>query len=514
MGQLFAARTDSVSGQVDILYSDDGVTFTLPPALDDVYIANDQSFGVGPRNQVYWGNNQDALKPGAIYTWDGSAVVELVGAPTDCYSSNYIAHSRDDDRLYVGFVHDVTPNVGYWDDAAQTWTLLGDSAHLHNAGNIYSGMVALTRDPGTGATIDLFTLGADGFDSAILRWNGASWDIDITIEVASVFGFVVSADHLPSQLYAHDDELYLCFNNKTAGGTPNKTIFKRDAAGAWTNISPPDAGVQYGTFRAPAMHEGNLYACYNNAAFTKIEIWKRVGTTWSMDFDSIADNPSSAFAWFESMLSFNGELYAAPEYNAGNDNYILVKTGSTWAHRTLTDSAFNFAEVATGIVVTQVIPNNGPIAGGNQVEIVGKNFEAGAEALFEHTFAGDVVVVSPTSILCTVPEHAAVVFVDVTVTNPGGDYDVGANLYEYTDDAALAIEWMGSGCVAGSIVPAFGTMAGGVPVTIHGSGFVPDMEIYFGDQLASDIVYVGPTEYTCVTPPHQVGPVDVTMITP
>lgn len=512
MSRLFAARTDSVSGQVDILYTDDGVDFVV--AVDDTYIASPRGFSAGPRNQVYWGSNQDyPTNGGAIYTWDGSAVVELVGTPTDCYNSSGLAWSRTDGRLYAAFDHDVTPNVGYWDDVTETWTMLPDAASLIGSGTT-AGHLAITSDPVTGDMIDLFYMRV-GSNDAVLRWGGSAWVVDVAVSAASVFGYDPSGNHQLARMFADGDVLYLLMQNKTAGGTPNKTVYRRDAAGVWTDISPPDASVAYGTFRGGAIHEGDLYVSYNNAAFTKIEIWKRSGTTWTMDFDSIADNPASAFVAFQTMQSWNGELFAGPTYNAGTDDYILVKTGSTWAHRTLTDAAFNFAVVdVAAVTVTEVVPPAGPVAGGDAVEVVGSGFEAGAEVLFEHTFAADVVVVSDTSITCRVPAHPAAGFVDVTVTNPDGAYGVGADLYEYTDDTPLEIGWMGSGCVAGSVVPPFGSMAGGEPVTIHGSGFVPGMEIYFGDTPATDIVYVDPTEYTCVAPPHQVGPVDIVMITP
>jgi len=504
MSRLFAARTDSTSGNVDILYSDDGVNFVL--AVDDHYIASPRGFCAGPRDQIYWGSNQDyPTNGGAIYTWDGAAVVELVGTPTDCYNSSGLAWSRDDARLYAAFNHDVTPNVGYWDDALETWTMLADAASLIGSGTT-AGHIAMTSDPVTGAHIDLFAMRTGGSD-AVLRWGGSSWVVDIAVTAGSVFGFDPSGNHQLAHMLADGDVLYLFYQNKTAGGTPNKTIFKRDAAGTWTDISPPDAAVQYGTFRAGAVHEGDLYAFFYTPTFSVMQIWKRSGTTWSMDFDSLADNPTSAFGWFNAMLSWNGELYAAPEYNAGTDNYILVKTGGTWAHRTLTDAAFNFAVVATGITIIEVIPNNGNVAGGDTVEVIGTLFDPNCEVLFANLFAIDVVVNSPESITCKVPPHA-LGLVDVTVTNPDdGGFDVGDDLYEYTELAELNID-----CDA--ITPSNGSMAGGTAITINGSGFVSGMLIYFDDVLATSIVFVNSTQYTCVTPAHQVGPVDIKMVTP
>ena len=51
-----------------------------------------------------------------------------------------------------------------------------------------------------------------------------------------------------------------------------------------------------------------------------------------------------------------------------------------------------------------------------------------------------------------------------------------------------------------SITPAVSNLAGGVSATIDGTGFTADTTIAIGGAACSSVVYVGPTEMTCVTP--------------
>ena len=65
-----------------------------------------------------------------------------------------------------------------------------------------------------------------------------------------------------------------------------------------------------------------------------------------------------------------------------------------------------------------------------------------------------------------------------------------------------------------SIAPSSGLLLGGTPVTINGTGFVEGSTILFGGLPATSVVFIDPTQFTCVTPAHQVGEVTVQIIEP
>lgn len=63
-----------------------------------------------------------------------------------------------------------------------------------------------------------------------------------------------------------------------------------------------------------------------------------------------------------------------------------------------------------------------------------------------------------------------------------------------------------------SLNPTSGTIAGGTPVTITGSGFASTSTVYFGATAATSVVVVNATTITCVAPAHVAGAVNVTVI--
>lgn len=78
------------------------------------------------------------------------------------------------------------------------------------------------------------------------------------------------------------------------------------------------------------------------------------------------------------------------------------------------------AAIGSGFpTVSAVSPTGGAAAGGTACTITGTNFTGATAVNFGVTAATAVVVVSPTSITCTSPAHAAGQ-IDVTVTTPAG----------------------------------------------------------------------------------------------
>lgn len=62
------------------------------------------------------------------------------------------------------------------------------------------------------------------------------------------------------------------------------------------------------------------------------------------------------------------------------------------------------------------------------------------------------------------------------------------------------------------VVPPEGPMSGGVEVTVLGSGYCRDLDVFFGDTKATTTTFWGDSTLTCILPPyHQAGPVHVTV---
>lgn len=89
--------------------------------------------------------------------------------------------------------------------------------------------------------------------------------------------------------------------------------------------------------------------------------------------------------------------------------------------------------------VTSVIPANGPVAGGNTVQITGSGFATATAIHFGNTTAVVYTIESDTSIRLLAPESFVAGTIDVTVTNPDGTSQAGsADQYTYFDGSWYA----------------------------------------------------------------------------
>jgi hypothetical protein len=68
--------------------------------------------------------------------------------------------------------------------------------------------------------------------------------------------------------------------------------------------------------------------------------------------------------------------------------------------------------------------------------------------------------------------------------------------------------------VVSGVTPPTGPTAGGWPVTVHGSNFLPGAQVRFAGNLATNVSVLSPTSITCTTPPGALGPCTVQVIHP
>ncbi len=170
-------------------------------------------------------------------------------------------------------------------------------------------------------------------------------------------------------------------------------------------------------------------------------------------------------------------------------------------HWTALACAFDLAP-PTAPTVTSVVPNQGPTAGGTSVAVYGTNFLIGSTVSFDGNLATGVVVVSSTKILCVTPAHAAG-SVTVSVTSGGGSGNL-ANGYTYLAYAPTP--------TITSVIPNFGTTAGGTAVRIIGTNFSGTPTVTFGGVSATSVSLISSTEIDCITPAHAAGAVDVSAV--
>jgi hypothetical protein len=154
-------------------------------------------------------------------------------------------------------------------------------------------------------------------------------------------------------------------------------------------------------------------------------------------------------------------------------------------------------------VVTAVSPAAGPVSGGNAVTITGTDFSGATAVDFGTTAAAAFTVNSGTSITTVSPAQSART-VHVTVTGPAGR-STSSTADEFTYK-------VGSPTVL-SVSPAFAGTAGGVTVTIRGTGFTGASRIDFGKTPSAVFTVNSSSSITAAAPAEGAGAVDVTVTT-
>ncbi len=155
-----------------------------------------------------------------------------------------------------------------------------------------------------------------------------------------------------------------------------------------------------------------------------------------------------------------------------------------------------------GPTVSSVAPNSATTAGGVQVTITGANFVSVPTVTIGGVPATNVAFASASSILATVPAHAAGT-VDVVVTNPDGQSGTLAGGFTYRSAPTVV-----------AVTPNQGPTAGGTGITISGSGFVTGATVTLGGAAATGVSVASATTITATTPAHAAGSVDIVVTNP
>ncbi len=269
-------------------------------------------------------------------------------------------------------------------------------------------------------------------------------------------------------------------------------------------------------------------------------VFTRSGSTWTQQGEKLtggSEELGEAFFGTSVALSAEGStaLVGAPNDNDLGAAWMFTRSGESWTQlgTKLTaggnvPSAFGLssalsAEGTTALIgglvadggvgaawvfappgptVSHVQPAEGPLPGGTEVTITGTNFTNSSTVDFGSIEASAADVESPTQITATSPPPEGAGPVDVTVTTPGGISPSGlADRFTYDPVPAIT-----------ALEGDEGPLAGGVQVTIRGSGFTSSAKVDFGLAEATGVHVESPTSMT-VTAPAGTGTVPVSVMT-
>lgn len=159
---------------------------------------------------------------------------------------------------------------------------------------------------------------------------------------------------------------------------------------------------------------------------------------------------------------------------------------------------------ATAPVVSGVSPSKGPVAGGTQVTISGRDLQKVTAVLFGSAAAQSFRVRDDTTIVAVTPAAAKAGAVPVTVrTGSTSSTSSSGAAFQYVNPPSVR-----------SIAPVFGPTGGGNTVTISGTGFTDASAVFFGSVRATEVIVDSDGQIRAVAPPHSAGSVDVTVTGP
>ncbi|MHC4450748.1 MAG: IPT/TIG domain-containing protein [Planctomycetota bacterium] len=131
--------------------------------------------------------------------------------------------------------------------------------------------------------------------------------------------------------------------------------------------------------------------------------------------------------------------------------------------------------------LTTICATGGPSEGGNEILVIGKNFDTTTKVLFEGTEAPSVQFVNPNLLIATVPSQ------DVVAAGVGEDAIDTARVTLEDDGEAGIASWQyrygveSPGSILGALDPDFGSSTGGYQILAYGVDFSPLARIEFGE---------------------------------
>ncbi len=155
--------------------------------------------------------------------------------------------------------------------------------------------------------------------------------------------------------------------------------------------------------------------------------------------------------------------------------------------------------VVTTLTLTSVQPDTGRATGLEQVELVGTGFNDNVQVYFGESLAQDIFVLDDRRIAALTPPRVPGL-VDVRVTDPVAETSA------VLDDAYLYFNPV----MVAAVDPPSGSLLGGEPITVTGTGFVPGTVVIIGTRAALSVEVLDDGTLLAVTPEGTTaGPADV-----
>ncbi len=181
---------------------------------------------------------------------------------------------------------------------------------------------------------------------------------------------------------------------------------------------------------------------------------------------------------------------AAPGQNYGAQDVVVTNPDGQVA---LVEDGFTWLAPPQ---LTSIDPDEGPAAGGTEVQIHGVAFQQGAVVLFGQTRADEVEFLTDRQLSVVSPPGTAITA--ITVRNPDGQEDTLEGSYTYVPAPRVD-----------SVSPTSGGLNGGSTMTISGNFFQPGAQVWVGPNVAGDITFVSAQVVTCTIPDGAAGPAAV-----
>ena len=178
----------------------------------------------------------------------------------------------------------------------------------------------------------------------------------------------------------------------------------------------------------------------------------------------------------------------SPSGSAGVVDVSVTTNGGTSVTGGTRDD-FRYVGAST---ISNINPNAGPVAGGDQVVITGTQFYDVTGVSFGGTAAPAVTRDSDTQLTVTTPAHAAGQVNVVVTTTAGGASAAGQYTYEPLPTVT-------------GITPTSGATAGGTVVHMTGTGFTGTTQVSFGTIPATSFTVLSDTQIDAVSPAMSMG---------
>ncbi len=295
-----------------------------------------------------------------------------------------------------------------------------------------------------------------------------------------------------------------------------------DSEGVWSQQGPALLG---GEEEVGPAHFGSSVALSESGSTALVgarmdnggsgAVWAftRAGETWSRQGPKLTGAEESGEGRFGSSIALsafgNTALIGGRDDDGGaGAAWVFTRSGATWAQQgaKLTGGEES-GEGEFG--ASLALSANGAVA------LIGAPLDSKIGAAWVFTRSGEAWSQTGGKLPSPEPSAPQRFGTGVALSAEGAIALIGGPAHRHDEGAAWAFrdKSLPAPAVA-SISPESGSVEGGTPVTITGSGFVAGATVQIGGVTASDVEVVSEAELTAVTGGHAAGPADVIVTTP